>query len=364
MKFLFYFGHPAQYLALRETIRRLAKNDAHQLTVLIKTKDVLEELIAGDNLPYTNILPCERGPSRAAMLLSMFQRLALMLPILLRKKPDLLIGTDPTLAQLGKLLNIHRVTVLEDDYPVIRNMARLTYPFTQTILCPSVCGVGRWEAKKIGYEGYMKLGYLHPAIFTPDPGVPIRYGLNEPYVLVRLSRLRAHHDIGARGINAGLLDQLIGRIERAGYRVLISSEGTLLPEYASYRLQIRPADMHHMLAHARLLLSDSQSMSVEAAMLGVPSIRYSDFAGRISVLNELEHRYGLTFGIPVGQNERLLAKLNELLTSQQLLFQEKRQQMLTDKINVTAFWVWFFENYPASRQQFRQNEGQPQITIR
>ncbi len=55
--------------------------------------------------------------------------------------------------------------------------------------------------------------------------------------------------------------------------------------------------MHHVLSFASLLICDSQSMSVEAAMLGVPSLRYSSFSGRISVLEELEHQYGLTYGI-------------------------------------------------------------------
>ena len=39
-----------------------------------------------------------------------------------------------------------------------------------------------------------------------------------------------------------------------------------------------------------MLVCDSQSMTVEAAILGIPSIRYSDFSGRIGVLEELEKR--------------------------------------------------------------------------
>ena len=39
-------------------------------------------------------------------------------------------------------------------------------------------------------------------------------------------------------------------------------------------------------------------MAVEAAMLGTPSLRFNDFAGKIGVLEELEHKYELTFAIP------------------------------------------------------------------
>jgi predicted glycosyltransferase len=67
-----------------------------------------------------------------------------------------------------------------------------------------------------------------------------------------------------------------------------------------------------------LLISDSQSMSVEAAMLGVPSLRYSSFAGKISVLEELEHKYNLTYGIQIGKEEELMRKLDFLLSMKNL----------------------------------------------
>jgi uncharacterized protein len=71
--------------------------------------------------------------------------------------------------------------------------------------------------------------------------------------------------------------------------------------------------MHHVLANASLLISDSQSMSVEAAMLGVPSLRFSSFAGKISVLEELEHKYKLTFGIDPSSPNKLLFKIEDII---------------------------------------------------
>lgn len=117
-----------------------------------------------------------------------------------------------------------------------------------------------------------------------------------------------------------------------------------------YLLPIAPSDIHHVLAQAYLLLSDSQSMSVEAAMLGTPSIRYSDFSGRISVLEELEHTYKLTFGIKPGDQQKLVARLLDLLLEPNCdaIFQERRRRMLGDKLNVTEFLVWFLEKYPSS----------------
>lgn len=350
MKYLFYFGHPAQYLFLRETIRRLLQSEDNEITILIKTKDVLEDLVKADGFAYTNILTKQRGFSKLSVLLSFLNRMRLLIPIILRKKPDLLIGTDATIAQIGKLLGINRITIIEDDYDVIRNLANLTYPVTQTILCPDICRVGPWTAKRIGYKGYMKLGYLHPSVFTPDLDICQRYSLPDKFVLIRLARLTAHHDFGIRGIEANFLHQVIESICLEGYSVKITSESTLDPCFNRFLLKIDPSDMHHVLAQATLLLSDSQSMSVEAAVLGVPSIRYSDLVGRISVLEELEHVYSLTFGIRTGNEKALINCLEGLLKSADLkvTFQEKRRVMLADKLDMTAFMVWFLGIYPQS----------------
>lgn len=92
-------------------------------------------------------------------------------------------------------------------------------------------------------------------------------------------------------------------------------------------------------------------------MLGVPSIRFSDIAGMISVLEELEKVYGLTFGIPTSAPERLFEKINELLSLSDLNreFENRRQRMLEDKIDITAFMVWFIENYPESVKIMKEN---------
>jgi hypothetical protein len=91
-------------------------------------------------------------------------------------------------------------------------------------------------------------------------------------------------------------------------------------------------------------------------MLGIPSIRYSSFAGKISVLEELEHNYQLTFGVNPDNPELLLTKLEELLSIQNLkeIFRNRRLKMLSNKIDVTAFLVWFIENYPKSKQIMKE----------
>ena len=200
----------------------------------------------------------------------------------------------------------------------------------------------------------MKLAYLHPTWFTPQ--IEKIKNIEQPYFLIRLSGLSAHHDFGIKGISIQILQKTIDLLSPYG-RVYISSENSLPDDFKSYNLSIPKSDIHHYLYYSKMLICDSQSMAVEAAMLGTPSIRFSDFAGKISVLEELEHTYQLTYGISTSNPVKLFEKIEELINIPNLreTFQARRQQMLTDKIDVTAFMVWFIENYPQSVQTMKQN---------
>jgi uncharacterized protein len=87
-------------------------------------------------------------------------------------------------------------------------------------------------------------------------------------------------------------------------------------------------------------------MAVEAAVMGVPSIRCNTFARRCSVLLELEHRYDLTYAYLPSEEDAFFQKINLLLDQTDLLpqWKQKRECMLQDKIDLTAWMVDFIEN--------------------
>ena len=357
-KILFYLGHPAQYHFVKNTVARL-KNDGHEVLILIKTKDILEDLLKEDGVEYENIQRQPRGNGKLAILKASFQRTREVLKHAKSFEADVLIGTDSSVAQAAKLIRKPAITVLEDDYDVIKNLAKLTFPFSDCILVPAVCDVGPYEQKKVGYNGYMKLAYLHPNVFQPDRQILSKYHIEGGCILIRLAKLAAHHDVGIKGLNADLVREVISVAEQKGRKVYITSESDLDESLRPYQLKIHYKDVHHVLAFAGMLISDSQSMSVEASMLGVPSLRFSDFAGRISVLEELEQRYQLTFGIPTKDVNKLVSMMNELLAMPDLeaTFQNRRQSMLSEKIDVTAFLTWFIENYPESHRIMKEDPG-------
>lgn len=354
---LIYCAHPAQYHFIKGTLKNLIQ-DGHKVKVLIKTKDILENLLIEDGMEYTNIQPKLRKNNKLSILLASLQRTVSVIKEAIKFKADILIGTDSSIAQAAWILKKPAITTLEDDYDVIKNLAKLTFPFTTDILVPQECPVGeKHTRKKIPYSGYMKLAYLRPNVFTPDKSVLEKYNISEKFILIRLAKLTAHHDSGIKGLNIALVHSVISFAKNKGYTTYITSENRIDSSLEQYQLKIHYSDIHHILAFASLLISDSQSMSMEAAMLGIPSIRFSDFAGRISVLETLEKNYDLTFGIRTSEPENLQRKVHELLDYPNLHaeFQSRRQIMLADKIDVTAFFTWFIENYPESRKIMKEN---------
>lgn len=121
---------------------------------------------------------------------------------------------------------------------------------------------------------------------------------------------------------------------------------------------------------ASLYIGDSQTMSAEAGVLGVPFVRFNDFVGRIGYLRELEDKYELGYGIhasvlaedsfirradgsaqPSGV-EALYERVEQLVATpeeeRKATFQSRREKMLAEKIDCAKFLTWFIENYPQS----------------
>lgn len=341
MRVLFQLGHPAHFHLFKNTIADLQR-DGHETFILIRKKDILEDLLKKSEMPYINILPSGKKSVFTLML-----RLWRVFWFTLTHRVNILIGSTPEVAQVAWLLRRRSVVMAEDDASIVPQFIKVVKPFVDNYLSPVSCNNGVLERATTHYEGFHKLAYLHPNRFTPDPAVVDRYfDHSKPYFLLRFAQLNAYHDVSANvhGINDKIAVKLIEILSPHG-KVFITSERELSPELECYRLNINPLDIHHLMAFATLYIGDSQSMAVEAAMLGTPSIRFNDFAGKIGVLEELEKKYQLTIGIPSSDPERLYNTVKEMIDTDNLRddYQARRQRMLEDKIDVATFFTDFIE---------------------
>lgn len=365
MKILVYMGHPAHFYLYKNVIKQL-REDGHRVEILIKKKDILQNLLDNQRWEYHNILQEGRKNSKLGMLIGMLKRAWRQNEFCAQYQPDILTGTSVENSYIGKWRHIPVINCNEDDAAVVPLYAKFSYPWADAILNPIVCNSGKWDSKATKYPGYQELAYLHPNHFTADADVVKGYGIDvdKPYFVMRFASLNAHHDAGIQGINTEIAQNLVDILKPHG-RIYITSERPLEPQFEQYRIRINPLDMHHVMAFASLYIGDSQTMAAEAGVLGVPFVRFNDFVGRIGYLNELENDYKLGYGIKAsadGSVERLCERVEALVEMKEeerkSVFQARRQTMLKDKIDCAKFLTYFIEQYPASAEATRKADAE------
>lgn len=222
----------------------------------------------------------------------------------------------------------------------------LTFPFSD-IICTPYCYTKKIDARKhIKYKGYEELSYLHPDYFRPDSSIIKELGLseNDRFIVLRLVAWNASHDIGDKGFNN--IVEVIDKLKN--FQIFISSELELPSELRKYKMTIPPEKIHDLLYFASLYLGESPSMAMESAILGTPSILVS--TSRRGYTDELDSKYDMLFAFSGSHNaqEKALKKAIELLKDRDTKkkWQEKREKLIKEKIDVVKFITEFVENYP------------------
>ncbi len=353
MNLLIDITHPA-HVHLTKNVHSLLTDKRHQIIVTTKDIPSVISLLELYHIPYINI-----GKKNDSLLGKTFGQLKnnfQLMRIYKKHKINLAFGSTLTIAQLTKLGKVPSIILDDDDDEAEPLFVKYAHPATGTVLSPDC--VVRKSPKAIKYAGYHELAYLHPNRFQPDPNVLKVAGLlpDEPYFILRFNAFKAHHDVGIQGLSTENKRRLIAMLEKKG-KVFITTERNIEEEFKKYQLQISPDKIHSFIYFATMLIGDSQTMTSEAAVLGTPAIRCNSFVGRLSTLEEEEHKYHLVFGFLPEQSEAMFEKIEELLSIPNLKeeWQHRRQRMLQDKIDVTAFFVWFIENYPDSAKIMKEN---------
>jgi len=340
-------GHPAHVHLFRNAIKAWQVR-GHQVVITTRDKDVSLDLLNAYGLPYQVVSKARRGTLGLAY--EMLEHDLGVLKEAVRSHSKILIGTSVSITHVAPFIGATSVVFNEDDASVAKSFVRLSYPFAHKIVTPTVLNED-YGRKHITYKGYQKLAYLHPTQFTPDPRIKERLGVgeDEPYFLMRFVSHQAAHDQGEFGMGKDLRLKLIDLLSKNG-KVFITSESPLQAEFTPYQIDVAPEDMLNVLAFASTFIGDSQSMSVEAAILGVPSLRINSFANRCTVLQELQNKYELNYSFFPSQEQEIFRTLKLWLEDDRLSkkWQDKRQQMLSEKINVTPWMVDLIDNLPVS----------------
>jgi uncharacterized protein len=347
--------HPGQVHLLRNLINKLKENN-HVVIVTVKHIPSAIQLLELYNINFVNLGYKSDSIVEKALYQIIYNYKVLKL--VQKYKIELGIGSSVTLAQVSRISKMNSILLDDDDDDVEPLIVRYAHPLADVILSPSALINHRKRNNTVFYNGYHELAYLHTSLFTPDVSVLEDAGIKpgERYFILRFNSFKAHHDKDAKGLSFECKRKIIDILKPQG-KVFISTEGAIYPEFEQYKISIPPHKIHSFLYYSTLFIGDSQTMTSEAAMLGVPSIRSNSFVGRISYLEEEEHKYGLTYGYKPEDQTKMFEKIIDLLNRPNLRdeWQKKRFIMLNEKINVTQFLLWFVENYPESMTMMKNN---------
>jgi len=353
MKILIDINHPA-HVHLYKNFARVMQGKGHKILFTCRDKEFEIELLKTYDFDYKSF--GRKYISKIGKIWGLIEFDTKEFIEGLKFKPDIFLSH-------GSMYAAHAAFVLKKPHISLEDtfnfeQIRFYKPFTNAILIADYENPMKNDPKSVKYAGYHELAYLHPNRFTPDKSVLNEIGVNEnePFVLFRFVSWKATHDYGHKGISLENKLKAIIKFEKFG-KVFISSESELDDELKPYKIAIQPEKIHHLTAYSSLMFGESSTMAEEAAILGIPSIFI--FNNSTIYTTHLEDKYGLMFNFSesYSDQEKAIQKGIELLQTSDIKseWQKKRQKMLSEKIDVTAFLVWFVENYPESFRIMKEN---------
>lgn len=353
MRILIDIGHPG-HVHLFKNFALGMKAKGHEILFTCREKEFEIELLKVSNFKFVSF--GKKFKSIKGKLFGLILFNYKMLRTALKFKPDLFLSAGSMYAaQVSFLLRKPHVSMEDTGNS---EQVRLYLPFTDVVLT-STAFHKSYGRKQIRYPGSHELAYLHKKYFSPDLEVINKLGLrkDEKYVVIRFISWNATHDLNVKGLTISDKIRIVKELSKH-CKVFISSESELPNELKEYQISIRPEEMHSVLNYSSLLFGESGTMTSECFVLGVPAIQISGLPeGTMGVLTE-QHNSGLVF-IFQSYSSDILDKAIQLISEEGIKkeWQIKRDEVLSDKIDLTSFLIWFIENYPESFKNLKKNSS-------
>jgi len=354
MNILVDIGHPGHVHLFKNIIWNLEKR-GHCVKLTCRDRSVVVDLLNAYNFEYECI-----GKRTSNIILKGLKLIEFdikLYKVAKNFKPDIFLSHGSMYAaHVAKLLSKPHISM--EDTESCGKQYWLYAPFTDVIITPASFKKDL-GSKQIRYNGYHELAYLHPKYFEPDNSIIEAIGTTENnFIIVRFISWGASHDVGLRGVKKGAELEFIRTLERYG-DVFITSERKLDKALEKYRIKAPPEKIHSLLYYAQLYIGEGGTMAVEAAVLGTPSIHIEATKSGIATgelsgnFVELRDKYGLLYFYP--DQDRAMEKAIEILENKNSKreWRKKRERLLKDKIDVTAWMTDFIERYPESFHEHR-----------
>lgn len=341
MRVLVDITHPAHVHFFRHAITKLqAAGD--EVLITSREKDITHTLLYEFELPHVPLGTARKGVG--GKMVELIQRSREIHGVMKKFRPHVATAiAGPFITWGCKPGRVPTVVFTDTEYDPFSN--KIIYPFATVVATPRPFK-RNLGSHQVRYNGYHELAYTHPSLFTPDPSCLALEGLQpgDPFTIVRLVSWQASHDIGQYGVHD--LRKIVEALQPYG-RVILTSEKELPADLQHLQLRGPRKNMLHLQASARLFFGESPTMAAECAMLGVPGIMLNTV--RPGTTHEQHTRYGMIFPFyePDKDQDQAIKKAIEILSDPEAPenFQVKRQQMLSELINVTDYTVNLLRQY-------------------
>lgn len=337
MEIIITIQHPAHVHFFKNPIAILQES-GHDVSVFVKESDIIVELLSQFGIDHEVITQ-----NRGSMLGLVRSQLAYEIGIIQRvreRDPDILMAIgEPAITQTSTLFDCESFLFMDSEPSRVHKF--FTLPFADRVFTPESHRYDHGD-KHVRYPGYHELSYLHPDRFEPDPETLTEYGIDpdDEYYVVRFISWEAHHDVNQSGLSSETKERLVSMLSDYG-DVFVTCEGDLPDEFETYQQPIPPHLIHDLLYYADMYIGDSQTMATEAAILGTPAIRSNSFAGDgdMSNFQELENEYDLLRSTPDEDEALQLAEQWAESADNSRKWQQRREKLFEDKIDVASFVV-------------------------
>lgn len=338
-------SHPKHVYIFKNLYFNLVKNN-HNVLVLASDKEITVDLLDKFKIPYTLL-----GKNQKLYYLKIIQLIKfffLTLYYSVKNKPDLFIGFGYFHFAFASFL-LRKPFLFPEDTEVAKNVHKLILPFTSSFLTTKGFK-NKLSPKQIWFNGNLELAYLHPNHFK------LNHVRKEKYVLLRFVSWDAFHDKGHYGLSLEFKKQLVNFLS-VTHKVYIASESKLPEYFEKYRIKISIEKIHEFEYEADLVIGESPTMTTESAVLGTPAICISSWAcDALGNFAEL-YKEGMVYCYHPDEENKALEKAKELLDKKDLKeeWRRKANNFMKTRIDVTAFFLWFVENYPQSHIKMKEN---------
>lgn len=338
LKIAFFPAHPAQFWMMKALYDNAP--DGIEIIWFARDKDVLTNLL--DEFGFEYILLSQAGTGIIKNAIELVSNTAKCLYYQRKYKIDIWLTKYSAGNIAAWLYGKRNISFNDDDEDVVPFIAYSSYPFANKVLVTNWTRMQRFKKKAVYYPSFHELFYLHPNRFCLNHTLLNKYCHTKKrgFAFIRLSSLQAHHDLNVKGLSDSQLLEIIELLEKKfNLDIVISSEKKLSNNSLSKFCYFFPtSDVHHILASARLLIGDSQTMAAEAALSGTPAIVISSLVNRLGYINQLQSKQ-LIYGLKPENSKQIPQLVYQVMSQDINIHKEKLDSLLCEVTDpVPFFW--------------------------